>query len=75
MSISLIRLKQPASRELEYQPCYGTFQCARLEVPMDWHYPRNGNTVGLAIIKLPAKVPVTDHRYGGAVVIGFGKAY
>ena len=39
---------------------------------MNWQHPVPGEDVQVAIIKLPAKVPVTDSRYGGAVVIGYG---
>ncbi|KAI0010146.1 TAP-like protein-domain-containing protein [Xylariaceae sp. FL0662B] len=59
------------SRELEYHACYdnGTFQCARLLVPLDWHDDAgtNPHTVALAIAKLPAAVPDADPTFGGTV--------
>jgi pimeloyl-ACP methyl ester carboxylesterase len=61
------------SRHLEYTPCFGHFQCARLEVPLNWNSSNSdGPTAAIAIIRLPAKVPVTDPQYGGAVVLNPG---
>ncbi|KAF2705353.1 alpha/beta-hydrolase [Pleomassaria siparia CBS 279.74] len=57
----------------EFQPCYHGFECARLKVPFDYF---NGtyldSSVGLAVIKLPAKVPIDDPRYGGPILINPG---
>ena len=40
---------------------------------MDWNNTEFGNSrVGLAVIKLPAKVPITDPRYGGLVWVQTG---
>ncbi len=40
---------------------------------MDWNHTEPSNPrVGLAVIKLPAKVPVTDPRYGGLVWVQIG---
>lgn len=62
------------SRSLEYHNCGDGFQCARLEVPMDYERTDGqGRTFALAVVRLPAKVPVTDPRYGGAVLINPGK--
>ncbi|KAI7174050.1 hypothetical protein KC352_g24504 [Hortaea werneckii] len=58
--------------QLRYVDCYDGFQCARLEVPMDWWNGTTNATVGLAVIRLPAEVPVADPRYGGAVLINPG---
>ncbi|KAK1973610.1 TAP-like protein-domain-containing protein [Colletotrichum cereale] len=55
------------STKLEYHPCYKEFQCARLTVPLDWTDEKNENTVALAIIKLPAKVPDDDPAFGGTI--------
>ncbi|KAF7114674.1 hypothetical protein CNMCM5793_009625 [Aspergillus hiratsukae] len=61
------------SKSLEYHDCFDGFQCARLEVPMDYHREDGqGRQMAIAIARLPAKVPVTDSRYGGAVLINPG---
>lgn len=61
----------PTSKSLEYAPCYidkRDYQCARLAMPMDYWNGTTNATVSLAVIRQPAKVPVTDPRYGGAVL-------
>lgn len=64
------------SQSLEYHNCGDEFQCARLEVPMDYQRTDGkGRTFALAVVRLPAKVPVTDPRYGGAVLINPGKLF
>ncbi|KAL3412776.1 TAP-like protein-domain-containing protein [Aspergillus fumigatus] len=61
------------SNSLEYHDCFDGFQCARLEVPMDYHRENGrGRQMAIAIVRLPAKIPVTDSRYGGAVLINPG---
>lgn len=61
------------SETLQYHYCGDGFQCARLEVPMDYNRNRSrGRTFALAVVRLPAKVPVGDHRYGGPVLINPG---
>ncbi|THV70381.1 hypothetical protein D6D28_05199 [Aureobasidium pullulans] len=66
-----------ASETLVYQDCYYDFQCAMLQVPMDWNAEEGASnkTVEIAIVRLPATVPVTDPRYGGVVIINPGKRY
>jgi pimeloyl-ACP methyl ester carboxylesterase len=61
------------SEELEYHACYDGFECARLELPMNYHAPvESNNKVALAVIRKPAKVPVSDPHYGGAILINPG---
>lgn len=64
------------SRSLEYTPCFGAYQCARLSVPLNWNTSAEARDTGpraaIAIAKLPAKVPVTDPRYGGVVMLNPG---
>ncbi|PVH78295.1 alpha/beta-hydrolase [Cadophora sp. DSE1049] len=61
------------SQQLAYTSCFGDFECTRLEVPMDWNSTYfDGDRVAIAIIRLPAVMPVTDPRYGGLIVINPG---
>jgi pimeloyl-ACP methyl ester carboxylesterase len=64
------------STSLHYVPCFSEFQCARLSVPLNWGSPteerENGPQATIAVIKLPAKVPVTDPRYGGSILLNPG---
>uniref|UniRef100_L2G4F5 Peptidase S33 tripeptidyl aminopeptidase-like C-terminal domain-containing protein n=2 Tax=Colletotrichum fructicola (strain Nara gc5) TaxID=1213859 RepID=L2G4F5_COLFN len=63
------------SRDLEYVPCYGRFQCARLLLPMDWtEQEENWHTheVAIAMIKQPANVSILDPRYGGEIFLNPG---
>ncbi|KAI1626930.1 TAP-like protein-domain-containing protein [Exophiala viscosa] len=61
-----------ASPELRYTKCYGSFECARLEVPLDWSNLSILNHVTLAIVRLPAVVDIADESFGGTIVINPG---
>jgi pimeloyl-ACP methyl ester carboxylesterase len=62
------------STSLEYKPCFSSsFLCARLSVPLNWNSTEDDDSrAAVAVIKLPAKVPVTDPRYGGAIIVNPG---
>ncbi|KAK4628571.1 uncharacterized protein CLAFUR5_04612 [Fulvia fulva] len=63
-----------AHKHFVWQPCFRDFECARLQVPMDWQGTtfEADRTVEIAVIKVEATVPVTDPTYGGAVVLNPG---
>lgn len=60
------------SKQIKWQACLEEYQCTRLEVPLDWKNKSDSRTASIAIIKRPAKVPVTDPRYGGPILINPG---
>ena len=53
------------SQQLSWQPCRDKFECATLEVPVDYQDP-TGDTIELALLKDPADDPA--HRVGSLVV-------
>lgn len=58
------------SRELRWHACYdGEFECARLDLPMDWVEPSDEQRVYLAVIRLQAK---TKKDYRGPVFVNPG---
>nr|POE88123.1 putative hydrolase [Quercus suber] len=61
------------SPQLQYSSCYDdAFQCARLELPMDYWNGTTNATISLAVLRKPAAVDVTDPRYGGAILTNPG---
>lgn len=68
-------LTSPTRKTLQYAPCYpswGDFQCARLELPLDYWNGTTNQSLSLAVIRKPAAVPITDPRYSGAVIVNPG---
>ncbi|KAJ7902944.1 TAP-like protein-domain-containing protein [Mycena leptocephala] len=57
------------STDLKWVDCYSVFQCARLEVPLDYSDPNVGNAA-LAVIRLPANV--SEEEYRGPVLFNPG---
>lgn len=51
------------SRSLKWQPCFdGQYDCARLDLPVDWLNPTDDDRVILAIARLPAVDKDDDYR-------------
>lgn len=57
---------------LDWHECYESFQCARLQVPLDWTNSSNVNTVSLALARVPATVPYDDPSFGGTILLNPG---
>ncbi len=53
------------NQDVEWAPCEGEFECATLEVPLDYDDP-DGRTIDLAVLKAPAAAP--EQRVGSLVV-------
>lgn len=51
-----------------FEPCFGSFECATVAVPLDYAQP-NGATIGIRILRAPAQDP---SRRLGAVVVNPG---
>jgi pimeloyl-ACP methyl ester carboxylesterase len=62
----------PTLPYLDYQPCYTGFQCARLELPLDYFNGTTNATISLAVMRKPAAVPVTSPYYGDAIILNPG---
>lgn len=63
------------SESLQYTDCFSSFLCARLSVPLDWYATFTEDSALLmviAVIKLPARVPVSDPQYGGPIIMKTG---
>jgi pimeloyl-ACP methyl ester carboxylesterase len=41
-------------RDLKWHSCYEDFECARLDVPLDWLDPSDELRAAIAVIRLPA---------------------
>ncbi|KAJ7064209.1 TAP-like protein-domain-containing protein [Mycena amicta] len=59
------------STNLTWVDCNSGFQCARLEVPLDYSSPNIG-TATIAVIRLPANVSSSDSTYRGPLLFNPG---
>lgn len=67
------RIQITASKDLVYHDCFENLQCARLLLPLDyWNGTNPDKTISLGVLRVPAKVPVTDPRYNGPIYINPG---
>ncbi|KAF5336901.1 hypothetical protein D9611_003052 [Ephemerocybe angulata] len=64
-------LSIPPSVNLVWHLCYGAFQCARLEVPLNYSEPR-GRQAAIALIRKPALFSEGSRFYKGPVLINPG---
>ncbi|KIY62125.1 alpha/beta-hydrolase [Cylindrobasidium torrendii FP15055 ss-10] len=62
---------QPSVGNLEWEPCYSTFECGRLSVPFNYSSPNDGTAV-IALIRLPSNVSSSDEGYRGPVLLNPG---
>ncbi|KAJ7649361.1 hypothetical protein DFH06DRAFT_1134981 [Mycena polygramma] len=53
--------KLTQSQDLKWVECYSTFQCTRLEVPLDYS-DTSVRTAAIAVIRLPANVSQAEYR-------------
>jgi hypothetical protein len=61
------------SRELEWHLCYeDEFDCARVDMPLDWQQPTEEHRVILAVIRLRAAVAPTSPDYRGPLFFNPG---
>lgn len=65
-----------ATKDLKWHTCMEkdgiSFECAQLAVPLDYFNGTTDKDISLALIRVPARVPVTDPRYGGAILFNPG---
>ncbi|EJC98516.1 uncharacterized protein FOMMEDRAFT_171118 [Fomitiporia mediterranea MF3/22] len=59
------------STTLNWESCYGTFQCARLAVPMLYSDPSRGQAA-IALIRLPSNLSTADENYKGPILFNPG---
>ncbi|KAF2146852.1 uncharacterized protein K452DRAFT_263019 [Aplosporella prunicola CBS 121167] len=63
----------PTKKTLDFQTCFKDLKCARVELPLDyWNGTNPDKIISLAVAVKPAKVPVTDPRYGGPIFLNPG---
>jgi hypothetical protein len=60
------------STTLEWTACYTGAQCARFEVPLDYHNTTAG-TAAIAVVKIPSTLSPQDANYKGPVLFNPGE--
>lgn len=63
--------KLQPSKKLHWVRCYPGYQCARLEVPLDYNDHSVG-TAAIALIRYPAKVDPKSEKYRGPILFNPG---
>lgn len=59
------------SKTLHYAECYDGLQCARLRLPLSWKND-TGQSVDIAVLRVPASVPINSTQYGGSIFMNTG---
>ncbi|KAF8191047.1 hypothetical protein K438DRAFT_1970789 [Mycena galopus ATCC 62051] len=59
------------TENLLWTPCNGNFECARLNVPLDYKNP-NASSAAIALLRLPAGVPNNSSDYRGPILFNPG---
>ncbi|KAK8164207.1 TAP-like protein-domain-containing protein, partial [Phyllosticta citrichinensis] len=62
----------PTTKKISLVPCHGDYQCTKVELPLDYFNGTTDGKISLAVAVLPAKVPMTDPRYGGPLLVNPG---
>ncbi|KAK8229498.1 TAP-like protein-domain-containing protein [Phyllosticta capitalensis] len=62
----------PTTKKISLKPCYGDKRCTRVELPLDYFNGTTDRKISLAVAVVPAKVPITDPRYGGPLLVNPG---
>lgn len=60
---------------MEFQLCDSEqkLECARLKLPLDyWNGTKSSANFSIAVVRVPAQVPVSDPRYGGSILVNPG---
>ncbi|KAK4687634.1 hypothetical protein P7C73_g2477, partial [Tremellales sp. Uapishka_1] len=61
----------PASKELNWLPCYDIFQCAKLDLPLDPDDPSEDLRVSIPLLKYAANL-TSDGQYAGMMLFNPG---
>ncbi|KAH7106254.1 alpha/beta-hydrolase, partial [Auriculariales sp. MPI-PUGE-AT-0066] len=59
------------STDFNWVKCFDEYECARLEVPLDWAKPK-GDKAAIAVLRLPSKYSANDTQYRGPIIYNPG---